>query len=106
MTDAHHGDLPGGRSGMASVTETGSDSTLRTAWAGESATQLLNASHVPGTSPVWVLGCDMFSFQMATLLNLLSGVRPFMLNKVPAMSKGFPTSPSSYGLSPVWTFLC
>lgn len=37
VTDRPHGDRPGGRGGVASVTETGSDLTLPTAWAGQSA---------------------------------------------------------------------
>lgn len=62
-TDAHQGDLPGDRGAMASVTETGSDSTVPKAWAGQSATQLLKASHCL-LPPGCVLGCARSSFQM------------------------------------------
>lgn len=62
-----------------------------------------DASYTPANTG-HMLGYARSSFQMATLLNLLSGVTPFLLNK--PWLHDFQHPLSSYSLSPVWTFLC
>lgn len=66
VMDAHHGDVPGGRGGMASITT----------WEAVIATQLQKVSHIPGTTPNVGAGVCPVHLRIAPPLSLLSGVRP------------------------------
>lgn len=88
---------------MACITGTGSDLTLPTALAGPSATWLLKTSHTPAT-PGHMLGCAGLAFKW--LLPSLSWSEVSHVEQGASPSYRLSNIPSSYGLSPVWTFLC